>query len=286
MNDNIPEIHITEDHIGELNPEIENLQNIDLEIAKTEASIRRDRKRSTIFMSFGAFIAAAGIFVSIFGAFLSPDSKYTSDNKQFLIGFVGVAYGGIIAFTGWFMSRSKQTRAEYEIDYLKSKKRILSGLMDKQPNKELSDKEPYFDSLVRINIDNLSDYYKMVRIHTDNSYQLSYWCGLFGFILIATGIFIGFIPSESARVARYISVASGVLTQILSGTSFYLYNRTVQQLKGYHDSLLDVQNILLSFKMLEDITSEQEKVKIITQLITFLVGGSSRSHSAKCQLST
>lgn len=281
MSTEIPEQSVIEDSQGDPSPEDGGRQNIEFEIAKIKAAITRDRKRLIIFMSFGAFVAIAGIFVSIFGALLSPEPKFIPGNKQFLIGFIGVIYGAIIAFTGWFISRSKQTRAEYEIDFLQSKKKILLSIPGKQASENQPIKEPYFESLVRINIDNLSDYYKMVRIHTENSYQLSYWCGLFGFILIATGIFIGFVPSESARIARYIAVATGVITQVLSGTSFYLYNRTVQQLKGYHDSLLDVQNILLSFKMLEDINSEQERVKIITQLITFLVGGSSRSNCSK-----
>jgi hypothetical protein len=59
--------------------------------------------------------------------------------------------------------------------------------------------------------------------------------------------------------------------QVVSGLMFYLYNRTVLQLKGYHDSLLDVQNILLCFKLVEDTNEESIRTEVMKQMIEFLV---------------
>lgn len=53
---------------------------------------------------------------------------------------------------------------------------------------------------------------------------------------------------------------------------FYLYNRTVKQLKSYHNDLIDLQNNLLSFKLVEQVEDEQKKVHLMGNLIDYLIG--------------
>jgi hypothetical protein len=43
-------------------------------------------------------------------------------------------------------------------------------------------------------------------------------------------------------------------------------------MKEYHDSLLSVQNILLSFKLVESIKVETQKNDAIAQIIKYLIG--------------
>ena len=43
-------------------------------------------------------------------------------------------------------------------------------------------------------------------------------------------------------------------------------------MKEYHDSLLAVQNILLSFKLIEESDSVLEKPKMISLMLEYLVG--------------
>jgi hypothetical protein len=130
----------------------------------------------------------------------------------------------------------------------------------------------YFDMLVRINIENLRLYYKLVRSHTEKSFFASIFAGITGFILIITGLIVGFINPTYYHNLSYITTGAGVITEFISGVFFYLYNRTVRQLKEYHDSLLTVQNILLSFKIVEDTKDDKEKVKMISQILSNLVG--------------
>lgn len=42
-------------------------------------------------------------------------------------------------------------------------------------------------------------------------------------------------------------------------------------MKEYHDSLLSVQNVLLSFKLVGDMDSTQNKYKMISQMLTYLL---------------
>jgi Na+/proline symporter len=129
--------------------------------------------------------------------------------------------------------------------------------------------DDYFERLVKINLENLAAYYLLVKQHTDKSFAASLMVGVAGFILLSTGIVLGIIYRDD----KYISLAgmiSGVIVSFISAVFFYLYKRKVQQLKGYHDSLLSAKNILLAFKVIKDTPEMQLKSDIIIKLIEYL----------------
>lgn len=69
-----------------------------------------------------------------------------------------------------------------------------------------------------------------------------------------------------------LSGIAGVATEFISAVFFYLYSKTVRQMKEYHDSLLAVQNVLLSFKLVGDTTDPRDKAKMVEMLLQYLVG--------------
>jgi hypothetical protein len=128
----------------------------------------------------------------------------------------------------------------------------------------------YFDRLVKINVENLAAYYTIVKVHASQSFQVSLLVGVLGFGLIIAGLASGFLSKEFKDIS-YIASGSGIIVEFISGTMFYLYNKTVRQLKDYHDSLIDVQNVLLSFKLIESTTDEKVRAEMISKMIEFLV---------------
>lgn len=149
-----------------------------------------------------------------------------------------------------------------EIEKLQSIKKIHFSFLDVKD-------EPYFDKLVKINVENLSEYYLLVKEHTKQSFTLSVAVIGIGFILIAGGLGIGFFKPELKDIS-YVSTASGTIISFIGGSVFWLYSRTVLQLKHYHDSLLDVQNILLAFKLVESTTDATERSNMTQKMIDFL----------------
>jgi hypothetical protein len=67
-----------------------------------------------------------------------------------------------------------------------------------------------------------------------------------------------------------LATASGVIVEFISGVFFVLYNRTVRQLKEYHDSLLNVQNILLAFKVVED-SGDENRPDLLKHILGYLL---------------
>jgi uncharacterized integral membrane protein len=123
----------------------------------------------------------------------------------------------------------------------------------------------YFDELVTINIENLSSYYTFVKESTEKSFYVSIIVGIIGFILLIVALIINM---NNAKEISYIIGGSSLITEFISGIFFYLYNKTVRQMKEYHDKLVFVQNILLSYKLIQDTKEVELKSKIIEMVVS------------------
>jgi hypothetical protein len=82
---------------------------------------------------------------------------------------------------------------------------------------------------------------------------------------------LGLMASPNTQFVAYLAAGSGVVVEFITGVFFYLYNRTVQQLKEYHDSLISAQNVLLALKLIGDTIDATEKAKLVAQVLGVLV---------------
>lgn len=170
-------------------------------------------------------------------------------------------FTGLI-FTSTFAS-SKLKKMEVEIGLLEERKRMYSTVIQ-------GDSSRHFDSLVSINIKNLEEYYDLVKTSNKRSFNVSLSMCIVGVLMIFGGAFYSYFTNDNSSFSLVVTF-SGVVVEAISGLLFYLYNKTVIQLKDYHGSLLDVQNMLLSFKLIDDLKSEELKSKVMMQMIEFLV---------------
>lgn len=262
----------------------DELTRLDVEITAIEPKLQRlERQRQRATIAVGVLSVIVGGVVGVF----REDFFGTTWN-----GFYdGPSTGQIVAmtlFAALFLPlyvyfalglRFSSLRRHYE--QLVTNRQVLLKLFPKGSSDDLSEKkekETYFDKLVQINVTNLAQYYALVKIHTDNSFKVSLVTGLVGFTLIVMGLLFGFFADTSEKAIAYIAAGSGVVTEFIAGTFFFLYNRTVRQLKDYHDSLISVQNILLSFKIIGDLTDESDKAQIVSRMLVSLLE-SPKAHS-------
>jgi hypothetical protein len=146
-------------------------------------------------------------------------------------------------------------------------------------------KESYFDRIVSINLDNLSKYltayYNLVQLHTDKSFNAARVAGIMGFLLISAGLIVGYVKTDAPQPVTYIATGAGVFTEFIAGVFFYLYNRTVRQLKDYHDSLINVQNVFLAMTLVADTADPKLKADLVSQLLTFLTDRNAERRSPR-----
>ena len=97
-----------------------------------------------------------------------------------------------------------------------------------------------------------------------------------GFAIILIGLVASFNSSEQQTLLVFMSTGSGIVTESIAALFFYLYTQTVHQMKGYHDGLLYVQNILLSLKLIEGIDGVDARLKAdsINKLVEYLLAHS------------
>jgi hypothetical protein len=164
-----------------------------------------------------------------------------------------------------FSAHSTLTSLKADKDLWTIKKRITWQFAAKL------EKPSYFDSLVRINVENLAAFYVLVKGHAEKSYKIAIRVCIFGFFLIIVGLILLIANVSSSPPGSYITIVSGIITEIIACVLFFMYNRTTRQMKGFYDNLLTEQNILLSFKLMEDSKDENEKAKIVSQMLTNLI---------------
>lgn len=229
--------------------------------------VRLDHKESrAVDIILGFIILLSIAFIFIGDGFLKGFGF--ANDKETYAPIIGIALAFYFGFALAIIYTKRNVRKRQlieEIESLKSKRNTLRPLKN---NTNVT----YFDRLVDINISNLSDYYIMVKEHTNKSFFASISAGAIGFLLIITGLLIGFSDLNNASSVAYISSGSGVIVEFISGVFFWLYSKTTQQLKGYHDSLVNIQNILLSFKVVEDTNDKETKLEMAKTMITSLNG--------------
>jgi hypothetical protein len=237
------------------------IDNIKQDIIKANKELK---KRRNYFLWVGGFITFF-LGLGVLGNFSS--STDSSSRTQSLI--LGVALiivvDGIILF---FMQLQKY-RDQGKIDSLETQKSTLEKLAG--ISEITGEKTTYFDRLVELNITNLDTYYALAKDQAEKSFLASLGVGFVGFFLISFGLVIGVTKISSTLTITYISTGSGVITEFIAGVFFYLYNKTVIQMKGYHDKLVELQDTLLSLKIVEEIKQEDDRNEKIGQILPYLL---------------
>lgn len=232
-------------------------------IAEIRVDISRTRFISNLYMGLGGLI----IIVGILGIYLtyqgfSDDVGITSPRLFITISLYGIVTGISLIVVGLFQ-RTRNIERESLVKSLEARKTYMED--DSQPKKQ------YFDRLVDINVINLGEYYSLVKSQTNKSFQTTLIVSIVGFVLLALGLVIGFTASPSKVYIGLIASASGIVVEFIAAIFFYLYNQTVRQLKGYHDSLLIVQNVLLAFKLVDDMKNQNEKADMMMKMLAYLM---------------
>jgi hypothetical protein len=249
-------------------PKTDFMENIEIEIAELESQIKSIQQKKKTFYLLIFSLIMFGVTVLFFGSGIANRLGNVSEKAVTFAGMSMIGYGLLFTLIFPLIISTKISSLQRDLDLLNAKRRIMSrpSISGKK-----EDRLSYFDRLVEINISNLEAYYKLVKEHTNNSFLSAIAAGAVGFILIGTGLVIGFLAIGETKYIGYISAGSGILTEFIASIFFYLYNRTVRQLKDYHDSLIDVQNILLSFKIVGDTKDLSKQASLMELMLKYLM---------------
>jgi Na+/H+ antiporter NhaC len=178
---------------------------------------------------------------------------------------------GIYASMYYIQYSSIQSKINQTVSRMRLEEKLYGSRVDEKSLHNSN--EEYFSKLVEINIENLSAYYEQVKTHANKSFVAALLMSILGFVIILVGLIISFGSDNNKELVVIISVGSGIITESISALFFYLYTKTVHQMKDYHDGLLYVQNILLSLKLIEgiDMVDPNIKAESINKLVEYLL---------------
>jgi len=252
----------------------DEIEESEVTIAMLTGEILRIERRIGFYLYGILAIIGLAVFIVYWSAFHQKEllnALNITSNSLYTYLLFGIIFAGIFLLATLIYFGQRIFSAHATLESLKAdkdlwtiKKRITWQFAAKL------EKPSYFDSLVRINIENLSAFYVLVKLHNDKSFKVAVRVCVFGFLLVIVGLILTII-NISNPLGSYITIACGVITEIIAGVLFYIYNRTTRQIRGFYDSLLTEQNILLSFKLMEDSKDENEKAKIVSQMLTNLI---------------
>ncbi len=256
-------------------PVKDEIEESEVTIAMLTGEILRTERTIGFYLYGILAIIGIAVFIVYWSTFHQKElfnALNASSNSLYTYLLFGVIFAGIfmLATLIYFGQRIFSARAtlaslKADKDLWTIKKRITWQFAAKL------EKPSYFDSLVRINIENQAALYVLVKWHTDKSFKVAMRVCVFGFFLVIVGLILTITNLSNPPTGSYITIACGVITEIIAGVFFYVYNRTTRQIRGFYDSLLTEQNILLSFKLMEDSKDENEKAKIVSQMLTNLI---------------
>jgi len=209
------------------------------------------------------------LLILAYGIVLYYMNDYILDNRipNIFIGSMIV----IIAIGVYFFSTGNEKIAKRQVAILKKQLIGIKKIGIKNNEGTNDAKIDYFTPLVTLNIKNLGDYYELVKESNAKSFWVALIMSCIGITIIFVAIMAGFSGNPDYKDVAYISTAAGIFIELITGLLFYLYNKTVIQLKKYHSSLLDMQNVLLSFKLIGDVKDEKVKIELMKEMLSFLV---------------
>lgn len=161
-----------------------------------------------------------------------------------------------------FLVRDSQITAE-RLKELDDEKKFL---LEKTQN------ESNIIDFVRLNLNQLDEYYTINKIQSRNSFRLSVLTIVLGTSAIIFSIFYTLYNNEYSNITIITAVA-GALMEFIGATSIMLYKESMKSISSFYIRLTQLQNIMLAIE-LSNALKDDKKDRETSKIISTLIGGS------------
>lgn len=150
------------------------------------------------------------------------------------------------------------------IDYKTVNEHLEVLFKEREELSEKIDKENNVMDVIRINLNQLNEYYTINKAQAKKSFSFSVLMIIIGFIVIITVFFLWFNGKLDLNIT-IISGVSGVIAEFIGTTSLLLYKENSKQIQIFFDKLSYLQHIMLAVELTERLNDEKksEQVSVI-----------------------
>lgn len=158
--------------------------------------------------------------------------------------------------------------------------RLRTNFDSPESRREL--KEDFPNTLARLHLRWVGDYYSETRTQARNSFRLTAVAAAMSLLALIAGI--AFVFCGKAEIGK-LTAAAGLIEGMISAVFFALHTRTVTKMADYHRMLILTQNVSLALKAADDL-QEPERTKVKTTVIRALTKDLSKGFVSKPRAAT
>lgn len=136
-------------------------------------------------------------------------------------------------------------------------------------NEKIKEESNVMD-VIRINLNQLDEYFTINKVQAKNSYSFSVTMIVIGFGVIITGVLLWHYGKLTLNV-MVISTLAGVIAEFIGATSLLMYKESTKQIQLFFDKLTYLQHVMLAIELAEKLP-DNSKTEQISSIITSLIG--------------
>ena len=229
-----------------------------LEDELTSVMFQYRKERNRLFSAITlCFIMMLVSIMLVYSLFLSPYSSA----KEFFVLLMSLMLT-LIAFL--MTSTIQREKANNEVNQYSEKLRRTVLTPRSMP---ISDQSHSGDAkeaeendalkLMLVNMEEIKAYYTLSKAQAKDSFRLSVWMCILGFILLVAAVVLPFFTSGKYEVS-IITAIGGAIVEIIAGTSLFVYKNSLTQLNHYYESLHDNERFLSTVNLVSKLSPEKQ----------------------------
>jgi hypothetical protein len=179
-----------------------------------------------------------------------------------LIGLIGISSISSIVCLLSFLSKSilESSRIDTELQPIREERKEIRDRIGQEsvPN--------IFDT-IQLGLNQITEYYTINKGQARKSFTFSVFAVISGLLTLIGGIWLFYFGATPNLQLTALTGIGGLLLQFIGGASFYIYNKSLEQLNYFFDKLIRVQDTMLSIQLCNDISDPSRRDVIRERLI-------------------
>lgn len=119
-------------------------------------------------------------------------------------------------------------------------------------------------ALMLKNNDEITEYFKISKTQAKSSFWFSVISCIVGLLALVVGIY-GIVILKDASIS-VISLISGAISELISGTVFWVHNKSALQLNHYYDALHENEKFLSAVNIADKL-SDEKREEVLVEII-------------------
>lgn len=132
-------------------------------------------------------------------------------------------------------------------------------------DKDLPDKDAL--ELIKLNLSNINEYYIWSQKQAKSAFNAAIATCSVGFLLVVAAVLIPIVKQDFNSTISFISFLGGAITEVIGGTIFFVYRKSLTQLNYYHKALHEDQRFLSSVNLINKFHDKNAGDEMLKEII-------------------